>query len=440
VVILFSPACAGPSGWRNPPIPFPERPGPTLAQKAAGFEEGLDARHLLPWGGLAYSMRLPGPGGGAPRPLYGADTVAWTGALLAAECERWAATGEPAALGRVRTLLGGLETLHAVTGEHGLLARYAYPPGLLPRDPHPEGWRDGGPGFEGWRWRGDLSKDQIAGLVHGLAAVLDLVEDPACRARAGRLLGATADRLFGRGLVYEDAGAVPTTYGDLSPRVAGFPVGVNAAIALGLADAAARGTGEPRHRRRLEALVADGACDSLAVPTIRVLGKEGFSNPNMVAMALSSVLRVPPPAGDAVRVRLRAAAEDSLRRILDLHRGEGNAFWIAVALPAGPAAGATPRDLRDARAQLARFPVERVETARDHSGRSDLPRCGWDSKRGRAQSLLPLPVDALGSDSFCWKTNPFEVHRNPGADGRTVHSGVDFLAAYWPLRRLGAVE
>ncbi len=368
------------------------------------------------------------------------DQVIWSGALLGAECERWAATRDPAALARVKSLLHGLETLAAVTGERGLLARFACPAGWIRSEPRPEEWRAGGPGWEEWRWRGDLSKDQLSGLVYGLASVGDLVEDPGARARAALLLGAVADRLLGRGGVYEDAGGVPSTYGDVRPRFLGLPVGVNAAVTLGLADAAARATGEPRHRRWLEALVAGGACGSLPFATVRILGRENFNNPNMTALALASILRTPPPPGDEVRARLREGARTAMARILALHRGEGNAFWIAVALPAGPETGVTGRDLRDARAQLLRFPAVLAQRRTDLSGRTDLARCAWNSRRGRSQFLLPLPVDALGPGSFAWKSNPFEVLQDPDEEGNVFYSGTDFLAAYWPLRRLGVVE
>jgi len=436
-------ACAGPSGAGAPPIPPPAAPGPPLEEKAERFERGLDGRHLLPWGALGYRVRLPEGGAGPAIPVYGADTVAWSGALLAAECERWAATRDPAALGRVRTLLGGLGVLSAVTGERGHFARYACPAGFLRAEPRPEEWRDGGPGFEGWRWRADLSKDQVAGLVHGLAAVTDLVEDPGARARAARLLGDLSDRVLGGGGRVREADGSPTIYGDLSPRVAGLPVGVNAAIVLGLADAAGRATGEPRHGRRFDALVAGGAAEALRVPTVRLLGKEGFSNPNMAAMALSSILRGPAPDGETepARARFRREAEGALRRILELHRGEGNAFWIAVAAPAGAGAGATARDLADARHQLLRFPLGLEVHPLDHSARTDLARCFWASRGGRAQFRRPLPVDLMGPGSFLWKSNPYEVVReDPEADGRTAYAGVDFLAAYWPLRRLGVVR
>jgi len=429
--VLLLAGCAVPSGIPSPPIPFPDSPGPPLEAKAALFERGLTERFLLPWGALDYDVRYPDGPDAPPVRAYNADTVAWSGALLGAECERWAATGDPAALDRVRTLLGGFETLSAVTGEPGLLARYAAPAGFLRKEPWPAQWRDGAAGFDGWRWRGDLSKDQLAGLVYGLAAVTDLVDDAGCRARAARLLGAVADRLLGRGAVYRDAGGVPTTYGNVRPRVAGFPVGVNAAVSLGLAHAAARATGEPRHRRRLADLVRDGGPSALPFATVRVFGKENFNNPNMVAMGIASILREPVETADPA---LRAGAETAMRRILELHRGEGNAFWIGI----GAAAGlATPRDLRDARAQLARFPVDRAERKVDHASRVDLPRASFDSKRGRAQFRRPLPVDMLGACSFCWKGNVYEVCQSPEGDGRTFKSGADFLAAYWPLRRLG---
>jgi hypothetical protein len=436
VLLLLLPSCALPGGSLPLHLPAPPEAGIPLAEKAAILEEALGELHLLPWGTLSYRVHLPDGPDGPPVHAYQSDVGAWTGALLGAECERWAATGEPEALDRVRGLLRGLTLLTAVTGQRGLYARHAAPAGFLRRERRPERWNDGAPGWEGWRWREDVSRDQAAGLVHGYAAVLDLVVDPWCRARAGRLAGDLADRVFGRGLSWEDHDGEESTYGDLRPRIAGLPVGVNAAIVLGLADAAHRGTGEARHRRRLESLVEGGACEALRYPTLRILGKEGWSNANMAAMALASFLREGSPAGDPVRDRVRRAAADSLRRILDLHRGEGNAYWIAIAAAVGNGAGATERDLADARAQLRRYSPDRRSFRLEHSA-LDLPRASLGSKKGQEQFTVPLPVDMQGASSFCWKSNPYEVLQEAEGDGRTVLAGVDFLAAYWPLRRLG---
>ncbi len=441
VLLVLAPGCVFPRFSAAPPVRLPPAAGKglPLREKEAGFERGLDARHLRPEGLLDYRVRLPeGPAGPVKR-SYLSDQACWTGVLLGAECERWAATRDPAGLTRVRGLLDGLALLSGVTGERGLFARYAYRSGNGRQvEPYPDQWHDGAAGYEGWRWRGDLSKDQVAGLLYGLAAVADLVEDPLARARAARLLGDLADRVLGRGGRIEDAGGTPTTYGNLSPRVMGFPVGVNAAILLGLADAAARATGEPRHRRGLEDLLGGGADAALRYPTIRALGKENWNNPNMTALALASALRTP-PGEDASRARFRRGAEEAMRRILGLHRGEGNAFWIAVAGPAGAAAGALPGDLEAARAALRDFPADATEHPADHRGRPDRTRSLWTSRRGRERLTQPLRVDEMPASSFCWKNDPYEAVQEPDADGRTVCSGVDFLAAYWPLRRLGSI-
>ncbi len=438
LLCLVAAGCAAAEPPRTGPV-LPAREGRDLepAAKARRIEAGLDALHLLPWGGLAYRVRVPVDEGAPVRTWYLSDQAAWTGVLLGAEAERWAATGEEEARRRVLHLLRGLATLSAVTGERGAFARYARAPGVPEREGDSPHWHDGASGHDGWRWRGDLSKDQVAGMLYGLAAVTDLVEDPAARARAAVLLGDLADRVLARGLRIEDPDGVPTTYGDLSPTVAGLPIGVNAAIVLGLADAAARATGEGRHRRALERLLRAGAAGALRFPTLRVLGKENWNNANMVAMALASVLRLPPDPADGHRVALRAAAEDSLRRILDLHRGEGNAFWIAVAAPAGAAAGADAAELAAARAALARFPVDGRDLPVDHRGRADLEEAFWRSRRGRTRLVRPLPVDEMGAGSFVWKSDPFEALQEAEGDGRNRYSGIDFLAAYWPLRRLG---
>jgi hypothetical protein len=442
-VALATAGCTLPRLGDAPPVRLPTTDPEAslpLAAKAARFEEELDADHLEFWGGLAYRVRRPEGDDGPRRVWYQSDQTCWTGALLGAECERWAATGDAAALHRVRSLLRGLTVLTEITGERGLWARYARPPGREEREGDTPYAHDGASGFEGWRWRGDLSKDQLAGLVFGLCAVTDLVDDPWSRARAARLLSELADRIESRGLQIVEKGRV-TTYGDLSPRVKGVPIGVHGAVLLGLAEGAWRATGDPRHRRFLERLVADDVPATLRIPTIRVFAKENWNNPNMVAMALASILRRP-PEGDAPLMErtLHREAAGSLATILDLHRGEGNAFWIAVAAPSGKAAGLRERDLEDARRQLAVFPVRKVEEPVDHRGRTDLDHSWWTSRRGRPRVTTPLPVDQMSLGSFIWKSDPFESLQEEGGDGKTRYAGTDFLAAYWPLQRLGLID
>jgi hypothetical protein len=133
-----------------------------------------------------------------------------------------------------------------------------------------------------------------------------------------------------------------------------------------------------------------------------------------------------------------------MRRLLELHRGEGNAYWIALAAPAGEAAGATPAELADARLQLGRYTMDRRDRATDYSDPKSLPpalgpmpRAFWNSKGGNPQFTRPLPVDLQGAGAFIWKSNPYEMMQEAEGDERTVYAGTDFLAAYWPLRRLG---
>ena len=62
-------SCAMPGSAPAPPIPPPAVRGLPPAEKAAQFERGLDARHLLSWGALAYAVRLPAAGEGPCVPL-----------------------------------------------------------------------------------------------------------------------------------------------------------------------------------------------------------------------------------------------------------------------------------------------------------------------------------------------------------------------------------
>ena len=67
----------------------------------------------------------------------------------------------------------------------------------------------------------------------------------------------------------------------------------------------------------------------------------------------------------------------------------------------------------------------------------ETPRAFWNSKGGGRQFTRPLPVDLQGAGAFIWKSNPYEVVQEEEGDPRTVYAGADFLAAYWPMRRLG---
>src|SRR5690606_27467807 len=110
-------------------------------------------------------------------------------------------------------------------------------------DPH-EGIPSGSEALRGYLYKGDISKDQIAGLAFGWAMALACVPgDAALRATIAEDATALADHLLEHDLVLHDADGDPSTYASIEGRIVGVPIGVHASIALGVFKVAAVATG-----------------------------------------------------------------------------------------------------------------------------------------------------------------------------------------------------
>ena len=274
------------------PAPAPTvNPPVTYAAAADQLEtlivgSGLHPSHL-PWGAvLTVDQRTTR----AVKPVttYGreADSAIWTGHYLAAEAFRYAATGAPDALARVKTVLGGVQGLFDVardaararTGalvavtQSGLLSRVAVPAGTALADgsldkrkiciyEHPAGgWRVAsrtyktfalaakatavaaaraapapvGTLMEGFGCGDDagaekaISRDQYDGVMMGLAYTYALVPDAGVRAQAKALIERVLDFLLANGwnVPLPPSGRIGTTYlGDFDAQLEYLRIG-----------------------------------------------------------------------------------------------------------------------------------------------------------------------------------------------------------------------
>ncbi len=409
-------------------------PDLSLAEKAVRFERHLD-RFISPEGTLIYRRTSLEPGKPAPPLDYGtfADTAIWTGALLGAESLRYAVTRDPAALARVRALVGGLERLHDVTGVRGLFARtIVRREAPDPRESTDGAWRAGTGEFAGYRWRGDVSKDQYSGVIFGLGLSALLVDDAEVRARAARLSAAIADHLVANEERIVDVGGETTTYGDLRGRIAGVPIGLNALIVLAAYKVAAHtNRDERRHAEAYAAAVARGYADIAYWAKFQVLGITNPNNDNMqmlVTVPLLALERDP---------SLRRAYERSIERTLRHVRREGNAFFNLVGLQAL----GYDRDLHeDALLTLRLFPLERRIFAVDATGDARFATTLLDNRKGVEKADGALPVNYRPASAWAWRDDPYALRHAGGAVGEVESPAADFILAYWLGRWLGYVR
>jgi len=422
LVLLLLSACARLAPYHTPEgIEHWQDPRPpvlSLADRAEAYQARLGALHQMPDGVIRYRVHAS-----LARDEYGdlADGPFFAGLYLASQALRLAATGNPAARTEVERALAGMELLMAVTGQPGLLARW------VGRGPSPRGteWLESSarPGY--W-WRADVSKDQLAGYACGLGVALAVLPDPALRARAGALALPLAEHLRAHDMRIVDFDGERTTYGNLRARVVGFPVGVNALIALAAAKAAAA-SGEPG---LYASLVEDGYVSAGGWAQLHVPGNTKRVNENMAYVSLLPLLLLETDAQLARRLR-----EDEAR-LWDNVQGEHNAFFAFVHATATGDAGAAAEGL----AALREFPDRKLDLAVDLTRNGfDIPQSWWKSSKGEPRAKEPLPLYLRPSGSNLWVSDPNAMVGSLKQPSQIEYAGIDYLLAYWLGRARGFV-
>jgi hypothetical protein len=398
----------------------PTPPALSLRAKAEGYQARIAELHRMPDGVIRYRVAE-----GQARDDYGdlPDGPFFAGLYLASQALRLHA-GDEAARAEVHATLDGLALLLDVTGEPGLLARWV----ARAEPAHTRSVWTPSPTRPGYRYRGDVSKDQLAGYACGLGVAFALLPDPEIRARVRALAVPVAEHLRRNGMRIVDVDGEPTTHGDLRARVGlVFPVGVNALIALAVAKAAEASSGDGAASRALD---EEGYLRAARAAHWRPPAYAKRVNDNMAYASLLALLllEADPPRAAALR--------EAEARLWNGVRGERNAFFAGVhALASGDAAA---RD--EARAGLAEFPERKQELP------VDLTRPGFDFERrwlknskGLPRAKAPVPLYLRPAGSNLWVSDPYALVGSLKDVGQTEYSGVDYLLAYWLARARGGV-
>ncbi|RME75281.1 MAG: hypothetical protein D6776_03515 [Planctomycetota bacterium] len=425
--LLALPGAARPEMLRGT-----ERP---LGDKARIFERMLE-RFIAPEGVLTYIQPV-----GARTHVYRnlADEAIWTGTLLGAEAMRYAATGEPAARQRALRLLEGLYLLSRVGGERGVYARSVWPAAQPGIPPHRRTHAGAGP-FAAYRYRGDVSKDQIAGIVFGLAFAATVFGDqPRARALITAQSTALADHLLAHGMRIVERGR-PTTHGDLMGFIHGAPIGVNALIALAAIRLALESTGAENYRLAYRRLVEAGYARTARWSKLQIFWRTNHNNDNMQMLASAALLALTERGADRSVAALDREVRDEVRRGLArtwryvCH--EGNAWFTYVTLHA---LGDDRVGRLAAEQALERFGLDRqrrrIDLRHDPRLRPE-PRAPIPNRQHRVRLLRALPVSYRAVTAFVWRSCPYALLQAP-RDQQRLYAPVDYLLAYWAGRYWG---
>ena len=407
----------------------------TLAGKAALFEADLVER-FIPFGDGQVVARRWLPTAERPDVTYNmSDSAYLTGIHCATQTWRYRATRDPDAARLASAGCAALGHLATVSGRRGLPARGASPVDAPWFD---DGvWRTSPDGR--YRWRGNVSSDQVDGLMFGVFVHVSATDAPGARARMAPFVSAVVDAILdgGRRIVGYDG--EPTRWGHYEMDYVREREPMNALLLLQMVKVAHAVTGEIRYDRAYRQLIAEGYARigegaRLDRPPLRA----NHSDDVLIALALYPLLEL--EHDPAIRAHYLEAARRWYRG--GVHPGvgvEGNPFagflwrhWTGEddgVAPGVETLRRMPLDMKWNRATIDAYGA----------------RFGFAFEPGppaleAAPGDAPLPIDRRARTWSFLVQNPYRpgADRTPAAPFET--NGLDYLLSYWFGRAHGLID
>lgn len=454
----------------------------TLRQKAQGFHQAIDRFHRRTPYGYVLGVALENPGDTSTFRQSDSDNDGlWTSMYGAAECFRWAVTGEPEARENARQAFEALRFLQLVTqggtppAEPGFVARTILPTdgpdpnaGRVESDRRFREERDGlwkvidprwPTSADGkWYWKSDTSSDELDGHFFFYALYYDLVaEGDAERAEVRETVLAIVDHLIDHGGSLVDHDGRRTRWAVFGPAQLNDDQdwweerGLNSLSYLTYLRIAEHMAEHDASRERFalaaRTLIEDHAyLANLRNPKVQSgPGTGNQSDDEMAFMNFYHLLRYERDAA------VRSVVAHSLRQYWKVLRPERNPLFDFIHAAAIDGNGyrdafddeAYRRDdfpLDDAVESLILYPVDRFDWALSNSHRLDvvlLPQ--QEERRGLRGHLIDgrvLPIDERFVNH--WNHDPWRLDH--GGQGRYLADGASFLLPYYLGLYHGLIE
>ncbi len=444
----------------------------TLRKKAERFLEAIDRFHRRTPYGYVLGVTLEQPGDtSAFRQSDSDNDGLWTSMYGAAECLRWAVTGQPEARENARKAFEALRFLQLVTqggtppAEPGFVARTILPAdgpdpnaGRLEHDRRMREERDGlwkvidprwPTSADGqWYWKSDTSSDELDGHFFFYALYYDLVteSDPE-RAEVRETALAIVDHLIDHGGALVDHDGRRTRWAVFGPEQLNDDQewweerGLNSLsylTYLRIAEHMSGADGGQRYAEAARTLLNDHAyLANLRNP--KVQSGPGTGNQSDDEMALMNFYHLLKYERDEA---VRSVVAHSLRQYWKVLRPERNPLFDFIHAAAIDGAGyrdafddetysRADHPLHDAVESLVLYPLDRLDWALSNSHRLDVALLrGQDERRG-VRGHLPdgraLPIDERFVNH--WNHDPWRLDHD--GQGRYLADGASFLLPYY---------
>lgn len=350
----------------------------------------------------------------------------WTSDYVAAQCYRYAVTGDERAKEKAKRSMHAVMRLLSVTGRPGFFARsvrHKSEPGFGLHESNPE-WRLSADGE--WEWKGDTSSDELTGHFYAYSVYYDLAAGEEDKALIRANVSAIMDHVIEHDYCLTDMDGLPTTWAVWTPEKLNGDAkwldqrGINSLQLLSFLKSAVHMTGDGKYERVYRNLVARYHYGMNTLEQKNTfLGEASSIDDNLGFHAYVPLLTYETDPD------LRALYMMSLEHHWQFERRERSPLWNAVY---GALTGRAC-DVEAAVQTLAEMPLDFIHWKVVNSNRSDIRFHSELAKHGYRLLAEPLPYEERPMHR--WDKTPYICD---SGDGHLLEDGTVYLHPYWLAR------
>jgi hypothetical protein len=343
------------------------------------------------------------------------DSAVWTGHYLAAEAFRYQVTRSPEALNNAWRAVWGIRSLIDVTGT-GVLARCLVPADSIygPAIQKEEGGHGiyyNRLGDQTYFWIGNTSRDQYSGVLFGLSAAYEMIDDPAMRSFIRTDVTKIVNYLLTHNWnVQMPDGQISTTFMHRPDQQLSF------------LQVARRINPQAFDWTYMWYRALNAASAILPVSLDDIDDHNHYFKFNINYINLYDLVRL---EENGLARQLYVAAYNELRRTTEWH---GNAHFNML--------DRVLKGANDARDSETRRLLELWQQRPTRDGWIDLR--GLYASCGDDRACVPISIIDRVNTDFLWQRSPFLLAG--GGVGTIETSGIDYILPFWMARQYGVVQ
>lgn len=406
----------------------------SLLKKAEIFQQDMEERFLLNGQALC-KLRLPKDGKGLSYNMP--DNAYMTGIYVATLSMKYLVTKNEKDKEQLVQSVKALNHLCRVSGEPGLLARAAIPADST--------WEDDGiwrlSPDKKYKWRGDVSSDQVDGVMFGFSWAYDAITDEDIRKEIAKDVTDIVEHILKNDLRIVDVDGKPTIWGKYFPQYTKIEP-LNALLWLQALKVAHQVSGNDKYAELYKKYAIEMKYAETAVLSRRNLDptRKGFVNHSddvLFFLGIEPLLRLEQDP------QIRGYYIQSLK-----HAWEGTPPYPGLKPEANPLYSFLAAKYLNDRSEIENaintlvwFPFSikwNQDTLKKYEERYGI-KLSWEVQSPDPEKGKPIPIDRRENTWSAWVQDPYLSPGDPMEDSPLEYNGHDFLLGYWLGRYYGYI-